>query len=370
MEAKVVPWWWNPISLESKNDAVEAISQNRFTSGPSVELLEEALSKEFKSFCAVVNSGTSSIFASLVELGIGPGDEVLVPSLTWIATAHAVMMTGASPVLVDVNPTSLVIHPKQLKKRISKKTKAVVHVNFNGKRMTSEVAEVYAEICRDRQIEVIEDSCKALATELLSSPNTLSRTQCFSMGMISYISVGYGGFVLSQDLDLIKRIKLIRDHGVYRGSQEEYRLIGGNLKISDILASLALAQIPRIRERIADTKQTINRYKGQILTDNFKILDYGEDCIPTYIQAVCKSKEIRDFTISKLMEYGIEVIKYHEPLSRVPYLKKLPRNRNLKFTIAENVADRLLTLPSGFDLDVESIRVVCEKLNEIGENFD
>jgi len=367
---KKIPWWWNEIPTESIILSQNALENNSLTSGVYTKQLEEIISETFGSYCAVLNSGTSSILAALLECDIGPGDEVIIPALTWIATSHAVLMTGATPVLVDVSSHNLLIDLSQIRQRISANTKAIVIVNFNGNQLLDTDCEDLIEFCAKKKIHIIEDSCKAMGTAYLTKQRTFSRTQCFSMGMISYLSVGYGGFALSKGKQVVERIKLIRDHGVVRGTSEIYPLRGANLKLSDVLSSIAIPQVPLLSQRIQESLKNYELYSMLIQNKSIAMMPRNENCVPTYMQVICKLPLKTDFVVKELNEHNIGTQRYHQALSRVEYLRKIPQNKGRKFVTAEHFVDQLLTIPSGSILENSTIRFVSEKINEIEEIRD
>jgi perosamine synthetase len=364
--SSLLPWWWNDISEEAKLRAKESLWSNRFTLGEETQRLERELSSIFDSNAAVLNSGTSSIYASLVALGIGDGDEVIIPALTWVATAQAVLLTGATPVLADVEPLSCLISLEGIKEIISDRTKAIIVVNFNGKRLDSERrAELL--FLRDKYgLRIIEDSCKAMGSEYLGKPNSLSDTQCFSLGMISYLSAGYGGFVLSQDYKRIESVKIIRDHGVIRNEESEnYKFHGANLKISDVSSSLVIPQLKELGNRVEKAKSFYSMYLQELESLGIGFFQFSREEAPTYMQIICHSKEQRNSLNELLKKQNIESKKYHDSLTKIKYISEIPINASRKFPHSDSLSERLLTLPSGNKLTEDTINRVCMELSRI-----
>jgi dTDP-4-amino-4,6-dideoxygalactose transaminase len=191
-------------------------------------------------YVLMTNSGSSALLMSLMALDIGPGDEVIVPSLTWIATAQAPGILGAKVIACDTLQDQPIIDAKLIESLITPKTKAIIPVHLNGRYCDLDAIKLLA---RKYHLAIVEDSCKGL----FSSRNgnyfgTIGDMGCFSLGMISPVSVGFGGLIATRNLALYDKLKLIRDHGVVR-NPENYSLLGFNFKISDLLASLAIPQL-------------------------------------------------------------------------------------------------------------------------------
>ena len=356
----VIPWWWNSVPLESKTMASKALEANAFTMGASVQLLETQISQALGiPYVVVTNSGTSALTISLLLADIEPGDEVIVPALTWIATAQSAKILGAKVKVVDVNPETKCMDPKSMKNAINKNTKAIIPVYFNGR---SPESSLISAIASSHGIKVIEDRCKALGTSYSRKYKyNQELTQVFSLGMISYVSIGYGGFLGTESLELANRARLIRDHGVQR-RPERYLEMGSNFKVSDILASVGLPQVQSLGKRIEhtlklqDIYQSILGDKVGIKIENFSKL--GGD-IATYIELILAEDVDSQKFVLDCENKGIQVLPYHRPINQAQYLHGQDcRN-------ADSLDGRVIAIPSGPGITLEQAEVCANVIKNI-----
>ena len=317
----IIPWWWNSVPDRSKFLAKQTLDNNAFTMGETVQLLESDLSRTLGiPHVILTNSGTSALTISLLLANIEPGDEVIVPALTWIATAQSAKNLGANVKVIDIDPKTKCLDPALFKEAINEKTKAVIPVFFNGR---SPASNEIRDIASRSGIKIIEDRAKALGTSFSRGyKNNQEFSQVFSLGMISYISIGYGGFIGVESLALANRARLIRDHGVQR-RPERYLEMGSNFKVSDILAAIGLPQIELLSERVEhtlklqDIYQSILNDKNGIVVENFS--NMGGD-VATYIELLlAEDIDSRKF-VSDCETKGVQVMPYHIPINRAHYL--------------------------------------------------
>lgn len=342
----------------SKDDLTVAVSTNSFTQGKYTENLENSISETFNLPAVVLcNSGTSALMIALLEAGIGIGDEVIVPAMTWIATAQAVELIGAKAIIVDIDIADFCISIDAVENAITSRTKAIIPVFFNGRRPNS---KSLALIAAKYGIKVIEDRCKAMGTTFFeqSFPKEIS-AQAYSLGMISYISVGYGGFVAFKDPESAEKARQIRDHGMQR-RPEKYLWLGGNFKVSDVLASLGLAQVPLVKERIQNYFALQEVYASEFKKQNrFSLQTFSkwEESVGTYLEILLDEHVVIENFVDRCMDEGVQVTPYHARIDRAHYLmaKDCANARALE--------SRLIAIPSGpgvsTDLAREAAKRIC-----------
>jgi perosamine synthetase len=356
----VIPWWWNSISVESKIMASKALEANSFTMGTNVQLLESQLSQALGiPHVILTNSGTSALIISLMLANIEPGDEVIVPAHTWIATAQSAKILGANVKVVDINPKTKCLDYNSFKNSISKKTKAVIPVFFNGR---SPDSEQIRNIASQNDIKVIEDRCKALGTSFSRGfKYNQELTQVFSLGMISYVSIGYGGFIGIKNLELAERARLIRDHGMKR-HPERYVEIGSNFKVSDVLAAIGLPQVGLLGERtehtlkLQDLYKSILEDKSGIEVENFS--RQGGD-IATYIEIVLAEDIDSKKFVLNCEDLGVQVMPYHRPINQAHYLSA----DDCK--ISDSLDGRVIAVPSGPGTTLEDAEICANVIKNI-----
>lgn len=351
----MIPWWYTELGNAEKECLLKAFDEKRLTLSRSVQEAEELFSTLLKvPYALMVNSGSSALLAALLSLEVGPGDEVIVPASTWIATAQAPALLGAKVIPCDCTENSPIIDVEQLKKLITSKTRAIIPVHLNGRECDLNSIKIIASQCGAK---IVEDSCKALFSKgERGYLGTIGDIGCFSLGMISLVSVGYGGLVVTHNFELYEKLKKIRDHGVQR-NPENYAFLGFNFKISDLLASLAIPQLQQLKKRAEGAANLHRIYKNGLQHTDISILpiDIDSGKIPVYVEAY---SENREDLIAYLQQKGIQTSKYHLPIHKAQYL-----NANVDLPNAERFAKNSFILPSGPSQKLEDINYVIEALN-------
>ncbi len=351
----MIPWWLTELGTKEKEALIRAFDHRAFTTGRYTAQLEKLLAEKFQvPYAVVTNSGSSALTMSLLAADIGPGDKVLVPALTWIATAQAVDMVGAKAILLDVKQDHAVIDPEQIRQHLDPSVKAIIPVHLNGREC--DLAGIKT-ICKHNNIMLIEDACKGMMSK---SPEgylgTLTDMGCFSMGMISLLSVGYGGFVLTPREETYTKLLHIRDHGVIR-VPEEYRLRGSNFKISDLLSAIGIAQLESIEQRRESVLKVYHRYQQGLKYFPFgkiQAIATNDGKVPIYTEMYSPYRnEIAQYLKAK----NIQISSYHQPLNQAAYL-----NQQGDFPHAEDLCRYSFILPSGPSQPEENIEGVIDTL--------
>ena len=358
-------YFWEPIigSQEIKN-IKKALDLNWPNEGYFTHLLEKKIEKLLKVKHAVcVTSGTISIFLALKSLGIKEKDEVIVPDITFGATAMAVKLTGAKLVLVDVNENNLGFNIKALKKKINKKTRAIIPVHISGRS-----ADIYLikKIIRNKNIKIVEDAAEALFSKNKKGKylGTIGDLGCFSLTASKTITTGQGGIIVTNNSKLHKKIKLLKNQGIEGrsdGGNVKHTTVGFNFKYTNLQAAMGLAQISTLKER-ANKLVKINRLYSNKLNSvkEIKVLkfDYKNGEIPLWTDALVKSK--RDKLIDFLKKNGVECRKFWYPLHQQKPFKESDK----KFKVSSSVHKKLFWLPSSLKLTEEKITYVCNLIKK------
>ncbi|MDH3823188.1 MAG: DegT/DnrJ/EryC1/StrS family aminotransferase, partial [Nitrosopumilus sp.] len=211
--------------------------------GKHVQAFEKAASSLVKSKYAIaVNSGTSALQAALYALNIKKGDEVLVPSFTFIATANTVVSTGAKPIFVDILKENYTINPDDLQKKVTKKTRAIIPVHLYGN--VAHIEEL-SEIAKKNNLPIIEDSAQSLGSTYKGRhTGTFFEMGCYSMYPAKVMTSGEGGFVVTNNKKLRDKLLMIRNHGMVHGN--DARIFGLNLRLPEINAAIATIQMKKL----------------------------------------------------------------------------------------------------------------------------
>ena len=240
----------------------KSLTSPSFDGGKRVQQFEKLLSKFVKSkFAVAVNSGTAALQASLYAIDIKPGDEVLVPSFTFVATANSVKSVGAKPVFVDILKDNYTMDPNDLRKKITRRTKAIIPVHLYGH--MAYIDEIL-EIAKKKHIKIIEDASQSLGSKLSSKHSgTFSHLGCFSMYAGKVITSGEGGAVVTNDKKLFEKLKQIRNHGLAKNNLTT--TLGLNFRLSEIGAAIAKIQMKKLPHLLSERKKN-----AQILTEPLK----------------------------------------------------------------------------------------------------
>src|SRR3984893_13883627 len=238
--------WWSPEMTGSELALVKGVIDSDFLNDG--EVTEEFARKIAKlvdaKFVVGVTSGTSAIYLSLVALGIGHGDEVIVPDITFIATANAVSMTGATPVLVDVDLSTLNLGVAAMEAGITSKTKAVVPVHISGR--AADMKEIL-RVCGEHRVAVVEDAAEAFCSRHDGRHlGTFGQAGCFSFSPNKVITTGQGGVIVTNEEAIFHRLRELKDQGRPvrgTGGADTHDRIGFNFKLTNLQAAVGLGQL-------------------------------------------------------------------------------------------------------------------------------
>jgi perosamine synthetase len=255
----------SPWTGEEELDEIRAVLASGYLSqGPKVEEFERMVAAVTGSrYAFATSSCTTAMHLALVALGIGPGDEVLVPDFTFPATANVVVQQGAVPVLVDVEPDTHNVDPADLARRLTARTRAIMPVHLFG---LSADLDPCLSFAREHGLAVIEDAACALGATYKSQPcGSFGDVGCFSFHPRKVITTGEGGMVVTDRSDLAERLQLFRSHGgVREGGRFTFEEAGFNYRLSDVHAALGTAQMRRLPEIVARRRALAGRLTGRL----------------------------------------------------------------------------------------------------------
>lgn len=339
-----------------------AISNEHISQGPVVQEFESRLS-DYLGVPHVVatTSGSMAILMALWAIGVGPGDEVIVPNRTWIATAHAPFLLGAKVRLVDVEADRPIIDPTKIEESITARTKAIIPVHLNGR--SADLNKING-IARKYGITVIEDAAQALGSRNQDGLlGTQSEMGCFSLSVAKIIATGQGGFVVTRNKHLFEKLAAMRTHGVGSVIDAEWTQPGFNFRFTDILASIGLVQLTRLTERVEKVKVIYRRYAAAMSDlSSLRLLpvDIENGELPIYVEALCPE---RDRLIRFLSERGIQCRPFYPNLSEAPYF-----DYHEDFPNSEMFAKQGIFLPCGPEQPLGNIELVIDSLIDFQGN--
>lgn len=342
------------INVNKTISLIKKVFINNFPNeGKFTHIFEKKISKILGvKYVVATTNGTSSIFLALKAINVQYGDEVIVPNITFPATANAVKLAGAKVILADVDKQNLLIDINDIKKKITKKTKAIIPVHISGRGCN---VEKIIKIAKSKKIHVIEDAAEAFASKQNGKClGTFGDMGCFSFAPNKIITTGQGGIVVTNKKKLFLSLKKLKDQGrtkVNPGGEDRYRSLGYNFKFTDMQAALGLAQIQELKERINILKKNYNIYKKELRDlKSFKLIGFniskGE--VPLWIDAHCEN---RKDLFSFLKNKKINCRYFWQPLN----LNKSYEQSFSKLTISKKLYKKLIWLPSALNLKKKNI---------------
>ena len=318
--------------------------------------------EEFKNFIGTkysttTSNGTTAIHLALITLGIGPGDEVIVPDLTFVATANAVYYTGAKPVLVDIDKDTWNIDINKIEKAITKRTKAIIPVHLYGN--PANMIEI-KKIAKKHNLFIIEDCAEAIGAEINGKKvGSFSDISAFSFYGNKVITTGEGGMVCTNNKKYIDRAILYKDHGMSKTRRYYHPVVGFNYRMTNMQASIGVAQLKKINKFIKRKLQIANRYKKNLASLDF--IKYQESFIGMtnihwmFSLLVPKRNKLMKF----LKENNIDSRPFFVPMSELPAYRT-----NKKFPVSEKLAKMGMNLPSSTTLTNDDVDYISKKIIE------
>lgn len=358
MDKKQISWWRTSFGDQEVESFRKAIANENIGEGALTRQLEEKIAQSLEApYAVMTTSGSVALLLGLMALDIGPGDEVILPNRTWIATAHAVLMAGANVRLVDVLPDAPVMDVSQIESKINSKTKAILPVHLNGRGVDMEKIQTLA---KKYGLYVIEDAAQALYSRHKGQYlGTLSHAGCFSMGISKLISTGQGGFVVTKDQKVYEKLKSIKNHGITDIFTDTWGERGFNFKFTDLLSSVGLAQIQTVQERINHLKELYIRYsegiKGLPFLKMVPVNLAGGE-FPIYVEALCPCRErLKTF----LDSHGMQIRPVPPNISISNYL-----NNEGEFPHSEVFSRQGFYLPCGPGQSFKNVDIVINTLHD------
>jgi perosamine synthetase len=313
---------------------------------------------------SVVSNGTVSLFISLMALGVGKGDEVLVPDFTMIASANAVILAGAKPVLVDINPNNLCLDLEKAEKSLTRKTKAMMFVNINGR---SPNMKNIVSFCKKRKIYLVEDAAQALGSRWHGKHlGTFGIIGSFSFSVPKIITTGQGGALVTDDDKLIEKIRKIKDFGRKKSGVDEHVDLGYNFKFTDLQAVIGIEQMKKLPIRVKRKKEIFALYQKELSgVGEVKFIDTNLiDTSPWFIDVLVENRKL---LISYLVQKGIGCRPFYPPIhTQVPYSGWM-EYQDSKFSVSEEISRRGLWLPSSSFLSNSDIKETCRQIKSFYE---
>ena len=322
--------------------------------GKNVQEFEKLASKFVKSKYAIaVNSGTSALQAAILSLDIKQGDEVLLPSFTFVATANAVISTGAKPVFVDILKENYTMDPNDLKKKITKKSKIIIPVHLYG---NVAYMNQLKETAKKNNLKIIEDAAQSLGSTFNGKhTGTFSELGCYSLYPAKVMTAGEGGFIVTNSKKLFEKLRMIRNHGMVHGY--DTKIFGLNLRLPELSAAIAKIQIKKLPGFLIKRKRN-----ARILSDLISDLDVKipfertNEKVNWYLYTIATKN--RNKILKKLNSKGIGAASYYPtPVHKTPFY-----NKKIKLPKTDWAASQVISLPINPLVTTKNIEFIAKTL--------
>jgi perosamine synthetase len=359
----------SPDISEAEIAAVSAVLRTpRLSLGERLVEFETELARFVGSpHCVAVSSGTAALHLALLGIGLQAGDEVIVPSFTFIAVANAVRYVGAIPVFVDVDPNTLNLAPGAVEAAITSRTRAIIVVHTFG---VPAAMDELLHIARHHQLKIIEDACESLGAEYDGRKlGALGDAGVFGFYPNKQITTGEGGALVTSDAAVAARARMLRNQGRRpSGDWFEHQAIGYNYRISEINCALGITQLRRAGEILDKRAVAAQRYFENLrdITDlELPPTQIAKGKISWFVYVVRLAERFRgsgrDRIASHLLARGIACGRYFAPIHRQPAYQNEP-HRCMDLRITESLAERTLALPFFNQITTDQIDEVCHAL--------
>lgn len=318
-----------------------------------------------------VSNGTVALHLALIAHGIGPGDEVIVPNLTFAASINAVIHARANPVLCEIDPDTWCINPREIEKLIGPKTKAIMPVHLYGHPCDMGTLK---SICDKHNLLMIEDSAESLGSKWKGQKvGTFGNAATFSFFGNKTISTGEGGMILFRNFEVEQKARVLRDHGMSKDRRYWHEFIGYNYRLTNIQAAIGVAQMEKVQS-ILERKIRISAFYDSSLegTDGIeKLPSKAKGSLHSnWLYGVILDKKVnREKISSQLLALGIETRPFFFPLHTMPPYLKYKKSVSLSNSI--RISEQGLSLPTSVDLTDNELHFITKSVNElVKKEFD
>jgi perosamine synthetase len=342
----------------------DVLASGILTNGPENAAFErEFAERHHCAYGVTFASGTAALAGMLLAEGIGPGDEVIVPSMTFVSTATSVLHVGAVPMFADIDPRSFNLDPEHIPALVTVRTRAVLTVHYAGQPADQ---DRLLKVCADHGLTLLEDAAQAAGAEYRGVPvGTFGKSAMFSFTPTKNMTTGEGGIVLTGDAQTAHRLRLLRNHGQQRLYHHE--LVGYNWRLTEMQAAMGRVQLRKLDATLAHKRANadwMNRRLATVpgVTPPFRV----PEARPTHMLYTCLLDSGRDAALAHLNSRGIEARIYFPPVHRQPVFIRAaqPDRPATVLPVTESVADRMLSIPVHAQLTHAELELIADTLTE------
>ncbi len=348
------------IGEEEKQAVMLVLSSGQLTSGPKVVEFEKAFAAYHGVQHGIATSnGTTALMAAMMAHNIGPGDEVIIPSFSFFATASCILSTGARPVFADIDADTFCLSPESVEAVITPKTKAIMPVHLYG--LPANMSAIEA-ICQKHGLILLEDAAQAHGAAIGNRRVGTWGTASFSFYPTKNMTTTEGGMVLTNDDEIARKLRMIRAQGM--NTQYYHEVVGYNFRLTDMAAAIGLVQLGRLPEWTAARIANGNYYNTHL--ESVKVPTVPADYTHVYHQYTVRVPDgvDRDAVAKRLNEKGIGVRVYYPlPIHQQPVFQNMGGYTNLNLPVTEKLTKQVFSLPVYPTLTEEERAYVVQEVN-------
>jgi perosamine synthetase len=375
----MIPYGRQFIDEEDIQAVIEVLQSDWLTTGPRISELEKAFGECVNAKEAVaVSSGTAALHSAMYALGIGPGDEVIVPAMTFSATANCAVYQGATPVFVDVDPETLLISPFQVQAKITSRTKAIIAVDYAGHPADYDALK---SITKKHGIFLVADAAHALGADYKGYPvGALADLSTFSFHPVKHITTGEGGMITTNDPELAERMRMFRNHGIATDHHQRekqgswfYEMVdlGYNYRITDFQCALGLSQLKKLNHFLSRRRGIAKKYNDAFSSISeitpVAVRPNVSHAYHLYVIQINPERLGTDRTalFQTFRQKGIGVNVHYIPVHLHPFYRKTFGTGPGLCPVAEEAYEKIISLPIFPAMNDSDVERVIQVIREV-----